>query len=984
MEGIEDVEGLATVPGNTDTYLRLFRQVGDQIYKGKNLKLLRDAGVNIPPEELAQHWNATISDAGRTLQLMSSFAQAHREVLTEAAGRMDLGAALGGTLGGGRPPVYTGDRARVSSPAGQRATQEVIDQIAERTSQYQATAMANDLQKRSAVGPLRALHDASYSFMLSKWNTAVRNYISFTGRYTVDSLDHALTIPIARLSGDEPTATLSRELLRERGLQPMGRKGTGVSPKRAWSDDLQTMFDFTTDTLSQLPPNDARRSIRMLLALPDRAAHFLGSAAGEDLSQEFSNTPVLRHLVNPKVQRFLTAFNRAQEFSARATVFDATNRALIRAKGLDPNVVLMGTDAEVIQAVGGQQAFDDLTFTAVSQAMEATFAGQTSKDSLPGALIRFINEAWPLKLGMPFPRFNISAAPRWIYDHSPAALLDLARFPLDRAGITAPRGTVAGGRLYRGVRAQEIVRDELPALQLRIGQAERAQGTALQELLGTQREFAIRQRQVNRLGRRAANGQLPTTGDPLAEATAALEQLGRRRTQLKSQVAEHKGIVTDLKSEQKKLLNRVVDATGINAPNYSQFLARMGTGTVGMLGAAWVIRAQDGAQGTRWYEYKIDRGEGKDPIILDMRPFAPFAQYLFVADVLQDFQTQTDWAKVKSDTLTEEEGMLASPLDWSRAIWNNYEGKYTEQELGAQFAQAFLSISRAAGTTLTLADLMTQNGWPTLEDASRAIVGTMGQYLSRFTVPGQQISDIVGQFDPEEAKTRTPPKATLEDWERPLAGPIANIPYARQAIPESISQMTGKPVASEYPLLRGLLGIGTTPRDFITEEVRRIGVPGASVFIRETGDYALDRVVAEKYSEILQQALGDPPPDPATGKPPVDDLGRPLTGILSSEYYQQLGTPARQRDYLQRYVFPALKRAALGEARATIGEDQYQGATVTGENARRKQRQAKLLEALEAGEPQSPQEQEDLIGTPPPAGPTTDVAPGLGGPPPGP
>jgi hypothetical protein len=116
----------------------------------------------------------------------------------------------------------------------------------------------------------------------------------------------------------------------------------------------------------------------------------------------------------------------------------------------------------------------------------------------------------------------------------------------------------------------------------------------------------------------------------------------------------------------------------------------------------------------------------------------------------------------------------------------------------------------------------------------------------------------------------------------------------------------------------------------------------------------------------------------------VDDLGRPLTGILSSEYYQQLGTPARQRDYLQRYVFPALKRAALGEARATIGEDQYQGATVTGENARRKQRQAKLLEALEAGEPQSPQEQEDLIGTPPPAGPTTDVAPGLGGPPPGP
>lgn len=956
MEGIDEVEGLATVPGNTDTYLRLFRQVGDQIYKGQNLKLLRDAGVKIPPEELAQHWNATISDAGRTLQLMSSFAQAHREVLTEAAEAMSMGGAVRGMLGGGRPPVYTGARGRVATPGGQRATQEVIDQIAERTSQYQATAMANDLQKRAAVGPLRALHDASYSWMLSKWNTAVRNYVSFTGRYGVDSLDHALTIPIARLAGDEPTATLSKALLQERGLQPMGRAGTAVTPQRAWSDDLQGIYDFTTDNLTRLKPNDARQAIKLLLDAPESMAHYLGTTAGEDLSQEFSNTPVIRHLVNPKVQRVLTMFNRAQEFSARAVVFDATTRALVRAKGLDPNVVLTQPTPAIIQALGGQQAFEDVMFTATAQALEGTFAGRTSKDSIPGALIRFINEAWPLKLGMPFPRFNISAAPRWIYDHSPAALLDLARFPLDRAGITAPRGTVGGGRLYRGVRAQEIMRDELPALQLKIGQAEKAQGTALQELLGTQREFAIRQRQVTRLGTRAQPA-MPGV-DPLGEATTALDQLARRRERLKSQVAEHKGIVTDLKSEQKKLLGRVVDATGINAPNYAQYLARMGTGTVGMLGAAWVVRAQEAAQGTRWYEYKVDR-EGKDPVILDFRPFAPFAQYLFVADVMQDFQQHTDWAKVKSDTLTEEEGVLASPLEWSHAIWNNYEGKYTEAELGAQFAQAFLSISRAAGTTLTLADLLTQNGWPTLEDASRAVVGTIGQYLSRFTVPGQQISDLItAPLSSEEAKVRTPPKATMEDWERPLAGPIANVPFAKQLIPESVSQMTGKPVQTEYPLLRGLAGIGTTPRDFVTEEVRRIGVPGQSVFIRETGDYALDRTIAEAYAKVLEEEL------PA---------------VLEAPEYQQLGTPARQRDYMQRYIFPALKRAALGEARQTVGETAYQGATVTGENARRQTRQLQLLEALEGAEPGAPAEEQ--VGTPPPQAP---AAIGAGGPPPGP
>lgn len=954
-EGIEEVEGLATVPGNTDTYLRLFRQVGDQIYQGKNLKLLRDAGVRLPPEELAQHWNATISDAGRTLQLLSSFAQAHREVLTEAAERMSMGGALRGMLGG--PPVYTGARGRVASPAGQIATQEVIDEIADRTSRYQAAAMKNDLQKRTPVGPLRALHDASYAWMLSKWNTAVRNYVSFTGRYSVDSLDHALTIPLAQLSGDTPTADLSSALLRERGLTPF-RRGTAVTPKQAWADDLQGIYDFTTDNLNALKPNDARRAIRLLLDVPEQAAHFMGAMTGEDLSQATANIPVLRHLTNPKVQRFLTMFNRAQEFSARATVFDATTRALLRARGLDPTDVLQRTTPEIIQAVGGQQAFEDLLFTATSQALEATFAGRTAKDSLPGALIRFINEAWPLKLGTPFPRFNFSAAPRWIYDHSPAALLDLVRFPLDRAGITAPKGTAAGGRLYRGVRAQEIQRVELPALQLKIGQAERRQGEALQELLGTQREFAVRQRQITRLEKRATEPRF-TQVDLLSEARTLQSQLAQRRERLKATVAEQKGVVTDLKSEQQKLLTRVVDATAINAPNYAQYLARMATGTVGMLGAAWVVRAQEGAQGTRWYEYRIDRGEGKDPIILDFRPFAPFAQYLFVADVLHDFMNHTDWEGVRTDVGTEEEGLLASPLDWSRAIWNRYEGKYTEQELGAQFAQAFLSISRAAGTTLTITDLLTQNGWPSLDDAGRALVGTVGQFLSRFTVPGQQISDIAtAPFSREEAKIRVPPRATIEDWERPLAAPFANVPFVKQLIPERISQTTGRPVAAEYPLLRGLLGIGTAPRDFIVEEVQRIGVPGASVYIRETGDYGLDRLVAETYARLLQEEL------PA---------------VFEDPFYTELGTPARQRDYLQRYVFPALKRASLGEARELLGEERVEEGTVRGEAARRRDRQQRLLDDLAAAEPEIAPTPDDQVGEPPPGPPGFESIP----PPPG-
>jgi hypothetical protein len=937
MEDLETPEGIATVPGNQDTYLRLFRQIGEQIYKGQNLRLLREAGVRIPPEELAQHWNATISDAGRTLQVLSSFAQANREILTEAAERMSMGGALRGMLGaGGPPPRYVGARGRVLSPEGQKAAQAAVDEVAERTNRYQAAALANDMQKRPVVGPLRALHDASYAWMLSKWNTAVRNYISATGRYSVEALDHALTIPIASLTGDEPTAALSWAQLQERGVLPIQR-GAAVTPKAAWSDELQTIYDFTTDNLNRLKPQDIRHALKLLLDAPEHMAEYLGTMGGEDLSKAFVDTPVMRHLTNPKLQRFLTMFNRAQEFSLRGTVFNATTRAQLRARGINPDILLRPTP-EIIEAVGGQTAFDDLIFASTSASLEASFAGRASKDSIPGWLIRVANEVWVSKLGVPFPRFNISAAPRWIYDHSPAAIFDWLRFPLDTYGITAPKGTVAGGRLYRGVRAQQIMRTDLPALQTRIGTAERAQGTALQELLGTQREWQVRQRQVTRLQTRAQQG-LPEARTALENATELRDQLARRRERLKGEMKTHRDVVNDLKSQQKKLLERVADATAINAPNYAQNLARMSVGA-GLVGAAMIVRSQEGAEGTRWYEYRVDR-EGQDPIILDFRPFAPFAQYLFVADVLNDFLRQTDWTAVHGEVAG---GDNANPLAWAQSIWSHYEGKYTEAELGSQFAQAFLSISRAAGTTLTLTDLATQDGLPSIGEFSRAIVGTIGQFFSRFTVPGQQISDVWGQFSEEEAKVRTPPRQTMEELGRPLAGPLANVPYARRLIPERISQTTGRPVATEYPLLRALAGIGTTPRDFVVEEVRRVGVPGQSVFIRETGDYGLDRAIAESYAQVLKEEL---------------------PGILEDPSYQELGTPARQRDFLQRSIFPVLKRVALAEARSTVGEERYTEATVRGEEERRRARQTRLLDALESELPL----EDELRGAPPPGPP---------------
>jgi hypothetical protein len=165
-------------------------------------------------------------------------------------------------------------------------------------------------------------------------------------------------------------------------------------------------------------------------------------------------------------------------------------------------------------------------------------------------------------------------------------------------------------------------------------------------------------------------------------------------------------------------------------------------------------------------------------------------------------------------------------------------------------------------------------------------------------------------------------------------------------IPDRISQTTGQPVTATHPGYRAFAGVGSTQRDFISEEVKRIGVPGSTVYLKETGDYGLDRYLAEQYARLLQQHL-----------PP----------ILESEQYQQLATPARQRDFLQQYVFPVIKRGALDSAKADLGLDRFQAATVTGEGARRKQRQARLIEGLQQELPRVETEEIEVPGEPEPA-----------------
>lgn len=937
------------IPGNEDSTLRLYRQIADLAFAGQNTRELKRY-LDLSDQEIGQHTIVAVQEAARMLQRLSAFRSANDAVLTEAAEAMSMGGALRGMLGKGKRIV--GARGVEVGTSGDPATIDLAataQALVDDTYSFDGAMLANTLQQPQKVSELERIQALSYPFMLMRWRTAVRNGMTLAGRYTVDALDEALTVPLAKLMGDDMGATMAGAQFRERTTLK-GKGGAMVGPMTAWKGTLEEIYNFQAAHLEQLSPQDARRTIALLTKLPATEAHFMGWMAGgeQDLAGGGSRFKLINSLMDPKVQRLLTVFNRAQEFSGRGLVFDATMRAQLRASGHDPNVLLQRSFEEIAETVGGQGVLDDMLYGATSAALEATFSGQAARQSIPGALLSAVNYAWPLKLGYPFPKFNLVAAPRWIYDHSPAALAELLRFPLDQMGFTS--AGFKGGRLYRGVRAQRLQAGAIPELAGKRQQAIGQVGAAQRELLATSRELGLRTRQVKRLEGRAQQG-LPEADTALEQATRARDTLLQRRGQVQGQLETARTRVKQLKAQEDHLLAVVKDAQGINAPTVPQYLARMITGTA-LLGAAAVIRSQSGAEGTRWYEFRNDKADGSDPDILDFRPYAPFAQYLYVADVMQDVSRFTDWAGAAEQAETD---------GWTNAIWDHYEGKYTRPELGAEFAKAFLSISRVAGTTLTLTDLLTQNGWPSMEDAGDAIIGTVGQFLSRFPSGAGDLKDLVAGFDPEEAKVRVTPRVTRDAPYSPLAEPIASIPYVSRIIPERISQTTGQPVTTAHPWLRMLAGVGSVPRDFITEEVRRVGVPGQSVFIGETGDYGLDKTIAETYAKVLQTRLPT---------------------ILELPYYQSLRTPARQRDFLQRNVFPNLKREAMGRVRQTLGISRVTAATVQGEEARRRQRQARMVEALEQDLPQIVEvEAEPEVGGPPPAPPGAGLE---GGPPPPP
>jgi hypothetical protein len=226
-------------------------------------------------------------------------------------------------------------------------------------------------------------------------------------------------------------------------------------------------------------------------------------------------------------------------------------------------------------------------------------------------------------------------------------------------------------------------------------------------------------------------------------------------------------------------------------------IARATTGTA-FLAGAFAIRESDSA-GDKWYELKV---AGKT---IDMRPFAPFSTYLFLAD-------------------------------------NIRAGMGRKVNLNAMdYVQGFLSINRLAGSGLALVDLLRAND---LNSFTKIISTVVGAYASSFTVPLKMVKDLIAGFDSEEAYVRY-------QKIHPLWGPTANnIPYLDQVLPKYPNITAEGYLKNEHPWAKHLTGMNIMEKTWLASEIDRLAIDYQSIY-PSTGEKKLDVYVMEEMGSIL-------------------------------------------------------------------------------------------------------------------------------------
>lgn len=231
-------------------------------------------------------------------------------------------------------------------------------------------------------------------------------------------------------------------------------------------------------------------------------------------------------------------------------------------------------------------------------------------------------------------------------------------------------------------------------------------------------------------------------------------------------------------------------------------VARAVTGTL-MLSAALAIRSTDNA-GDKWYELKV-RGK-----TIDLRPFAPFSSYLFLAESMRYLAGQK----------TNLSGM--------------------------DFLQGIVGINRIAGTGFTIIDLFQSKDWDGFLNGAAKILGS---YVSAFTVPFRVLGDFVAGLSDEESILRYQRSShPLNNLVNPT---MNNLPFIRQYLPKYPDLTSDRFLENEHPWLKQLTGLNLMTKTWLAGEIDRLAIPYQSIY-PNTGEKKLDLYIMEEMGKILQ------------------------------------------------------------------------------------------------------------------------------------
>lgn len=253
----------------------------------------------------------------------------------------------------------------------------------------------------------------------------------------------------------------------------------------------------------------------------------------------------------------------------------------------------------------------------------------------------------------------------------------------------------------------------------------------------------------------------------------------------------------------------------------------------GMLTAAIALRNQSYA-GDKWYEFNV----GKRTV--DVRPFNPFAAYLFVGDAIKRYQNGT---------------------------LRNLDLK--------GIASVFAGIRGTTGLYLVdkTIDFVKD---PKLDaDAIKSGLGKLfGETLGGFLTPLQNITDVMAQYNPEMRVVRdTSGQEITGAIERRF--PLTRLPAVTSAtsyIIDANGIPRAAPLKREDPLVTQVTGVGfITAKNPAEKELDRLGFESREIF-KSTGIPEVDRAYKDKLSVAI---------------------GFGLSSIVSSPQYQLLNNSSK-------------------------------------------------------------------------------------------